>query len=1110
MNDILKEKDGVVIPVEISATMIQQQYYLSFVRDIKERKKAQGILSGEKEVMEMIATAKPLKEILHKIALNYEAVCEDSICSILLLNKDKTGLLHGTGPSLPEAYNNQIDGIPIGPKNGSCGTAVFRKERVIVADIANDPLWENISDSPLSHGLRACWSNPIFGRDYEVLGTFGIYSRVVRHPEAEELVQVDRASNLIRIAIERYRNEIELKESEGKFRTLVERVSDAFVALDRNWNYTYVNKKAGELFGRDPVYLVGKNVWKEFPEAIGSVFHEAYIQAMKEQKQMTIFEYFPTFGKWFENNLYPSPEGLSVYFKDITRQKLAEQKILKSNRLYYFLSQFNQMIVYARNEKTLFQEACKIAVNIGEFRMAWIGLVNEETLNVEPLIYDGAELGYLSEIQVKADNSVEEGQGPSGVAITLGKTIACNDIETDPKMAFWKTAALKRNYQSNVALPIKKFGKVIGTFTLYADTKDFFDEEEIALLESATQNISFALEVFEKDAMQNKAEHELIKSNKLFQNLVENIPGVYWVKNLDTSETVYISPSYETIWGRKCEEHYMYPESFNDSLHPDDKELFFEAYQNIAITGKTSLTYKIIRPEGTIRWISEKAKVLVGTDGAKLEYGYAEDITERKMVEIELAESENRLKTILQNEPECVKLMDEEGCLLDMNPAGLAMIEADNFDMVRGAKVINIINEPYRAAYTQLIEDVFKGKDVQAEFTITGLKGTRRWLETHAVPFRNADGKIISLLAVTRDITKRKMAEENEKLLTQKLLKGAEIAHFGFLDWNFITNEMILSQQANSIFGIKEDQIIPATFMREVIHPEDMILVHQRLELAKDGSKDFNLDHRIVWPDGSIRWVNTRAELGRDETGIPIRLFGTILDVTEQKKAELQIKNYNEQLHLLTTHLQNIREEERTRIGREIHDELGQQLTAIKMDVAWILKNTLDKSEAISKKLKNIIELLDGSNQSVRKILNELRPATLDNYGLPEAMEWHIQQFTASSGIPVEITFSKRDLEFDEDFATNIFRIFQESLTNIMRYAKAKKVLISLKVINQVTALNIEDDGVGFDTVVLQNKNTFGILGMRERVRALDGKFEITSTPGKGTIICISLPRRKS
>ncbi|KAA9040493.1 PAS domain S-box protein [Ginsengibacter hankyongi] len=1103
---LLKRKNGNTVLVEINATLLPNGYYLSFVRNIKERKKNKDLLEGEKEVMEMIAIGKPLKEILHTIALNYESICENTICSILLINKEGSQLLHGAGPSLPPNYNNSIDGTFIGAEAGSCGTAAFKKQRIIVPNIASDPLWANYRHLALQHGLKSCWSSPIFDKGNKVLATFAIYSREARNPGKEELKLIDRATNMVRIALERYTNEIELKEREEKFRILVERVSDAFVALDTNWNYIYVNKKAGELLGRDPEYLVGKNIWKEFPQSIGKPFHLAYTRAMKEQRQITLSEYFPTFDKWFENNLYPSPEGLSVYFKDITQQKVTEQKIVKSNRLYYFLSQFNQMIVYAGNEKTLFKEACKIAVNIGKFRMAWVGIINEKTLDLEPFVYDGMERGYLSEITVKADHSRPEGQGPSGTSIAKGKTVTCNDIETDPKMALWKSAALKRNYHSNIGLPIKKFGKVIGVFTLYADAKNFFDEEEIALLEGATRNISFALEVFEKEAMQKLAEEEIIKSNKQFQNLVENISGVYWVNNLDTHETLYISPSYETIWGRKCEDIYSNPDDFIDAVHPDDKEQVLDTYQTICKTPTINITYRIIRPDGNIRWIAAKIKIVVDSGGNKLEYGYAEDITEKKIVESELAESENRLKTILQNEPECVKLLDEKGNLLDMNPAGLAMIEADNLEMVKGKKMTNIINKPYIATFAELIENVFKGSQGKMEFEITGLKGTHRWLETHAVPLKNAAGEIISLLGVTRDITDRKVAEENEKELTQKVLKGAEIAHFGFIDWNLVTNEMNLSQQANEIYGISEEHLDYAAFIDKIVHPEDVMSVHANVELALQSVKDYNIDHRIVCPDGSIKWVNARGELYRDEAGKPMRMFGTILDITDNKNAELQIKIYNDQLRLLTNHLQNIREEERNRIGREIHDELGQQLTAIKMDVSWIHKNTTDKKEAINIKLKNIIALLDGSNQSVRKILSELRPGILDNNGLSEAMEWHAKQFTATTNIPVVITNSEKDLKFHEDIATCIFRIFQESLTNIMRYAHAKNVLISLNVINKEIIMDIQDNGIGFDASSVQGRKTFGILGMRERVRSLDGEFELTSARGKGTKISIRLP----
>ena len=800
-------------------------------------------------------------------------------------------------------------------------------------------------------------------------------------------------------------------------------------------------------------------------------------------------------------------EVLSIV-RDITLHKQADQKIIKSNRLYHFLSRFNQMIVYAGDEKMLLKEACKIAVEIGKFRMAWIGIVNKKTIELEPLVFEGAEMGYLSEIKVIADNSVPEGQGPAGLATIQGKIFACNDIETDPKMAPWKLAALKRNYHSLVGIPIRKFDEIIGTFTLYSDTKNFFDDEEIALLEGATQNISFALENLEKEAMQKKAEEELLRSHKQFQGLVENISGVYWVNNLDTHKKLYLSPSYETIWGRKCEDLFNIPTYFINTIHPGDREKFSTAYKNIVTTRHTNVIYRIVRPGGDVRWISEKANVFPDSDGSLLEYGYAEDITERKMVENELTDSENRLKTILQNEPECVKLLDKDGCLLDMNPAGLAMIEAGNLDMVKGKKLTDIIDEPYREPFKELIKNVFNGKDEQAEFSITGLKGTQRWLETHAVPFKNANGKIISLLAVTRDISKRKKAEENERQLTQKLLKGAEIANFGFVDWNLITKKINLSQQANEIYGIKEENITAEKLVNQLIHPDDKKLVNETMKSVLQGKKEYNIDHRILRPDGTLRWVNIRAELSLNDAGKPGRLFGTVLDITEQKNNELQIKTYNDQLRLLTGHLHSIREEERTRIGREIHDELGQQLTARKMDVAWIYKNTTDKKEAINCKLKNIIELLDGSNQSVRRILSELMPASLDTFGLAEAMEWHSKQFTSSTNIPVEIIFSEPDLKISREIATNIFRIFQESLTNIMRYAKATKVSVSLGVADGIIKMNIEDDGVGFNMEAVQGRKTFGILGMRERVRFLDGQFDVTSSKEKGTKISISLPSK--
>ena len=229
-------------------------------------------------------------------------------------------------------------------------------------------------------------------------------------------------------------------------------------------------------------------------------------------------------------------------------------------------------------------------------------------------------------------------------------------------------------------------------------------------------------------------------------------------------------------------------------------------------------------------------------------------------------------------------------------------------------------------------------------------------------------------------------------------------------------------------------------------------------------------------------------------------------NITEIKNAEAQVINYNKQLQELTTHLLTVREEERLRIGREIHDDLGQQLTAIKMDVAWIDKKTADDNFLVKTKLKNIIGLLDGSNQSVRRILNELKPGILDEYGLVDALEWHSKQFMDSTGIPVIIETKETEIRLDEELAICIFRVCQEALTNVARHSGAEKVLISIVIANEKITVKIEDNGKGFKVNEAQNKGSFGLIGMNERARSLNGHFEIESADGKGTIITISLP----
>jgi PAS domain S-box-containing protein len=304
---------------------------------------------------------------------------------------------------------------------------------------------------------------------------------------------------------------------------------------------------------------------------------------------------------------------------------------------------------------------------------------------------------------------------------------------------------------------------------------------------------------------------------------------------------------------------------------------------------------------------------------------------------------------------------------------------------------------------------------------------------------------------------------------------------------------------------IPEAFISNPDFWSDHIHPMDKERVLKEMDLLfKDGRHFF--EYRFMLKDGSYTWMYDESRLIYDSNGKPLEMIGYWIKINERKQAEEKIKQTNEQLRLLTTHLQKIREEERKRIGREIHDDLGQQLTAIKMDVAWVDKKIPAETTLIKSKLKNIITLLDGSNQSIRRILTELRLGILDDYGLLEALDWHGRQFAANTGIQVTISTNESEIKLSEPIAICLFRVYQEALTNISKHAHADKAIVSINISDETIFMKISDNGKGFDDHSEIKRASFGILGMKERVHSVKGNFDLSSEHGTGTKVSITIP----
>jgi PAS domain S-box-containing protein len=219
-----------------------------------------------------------------------------------------------------------------------------------------------------------------------------------------------------------------------------------------------------------------------------------------------------------------------------------------------------------------------------------------------------------------------------------------------------------------------------------------------------------------------------------------------------------------------------------------------------------------------------------------------------------------------------------------------------------------------------------------------------------------------------------------------------------------------------------------------------------------------------------------------------------------------EIRQINEQLRQLSARLEEAQEQERIRIAREIHDELGQQLTGLKMDVAWLSKKTNSLDEAIRNKFVGLLSLLDQMVVTVRRISTELRPAVLDDLGLMAAIEWHSAEFEKRFHIKVLLFLPPDDVTMPQEKATGIFRVYQEALTNIARHANAASVKTTIRINDGWLLMTIADDGRGFDQQQAQAKKTLGLIGMKERIAIIGGRYNITGNTEKGTVVSVEVP----
>ena len=582
-----------------------------------------------------------------------------------------------------------------------------------------------------------------------------------------------------------------VEEKTGELTEIFERVTDGFIALDKNFCYTYMNKKAGKLIRRDPVSMVGKNVWEEFPDAVGSDTYNAFNKAMAEQQYVSNTDHYAPLDLWQENFIYPSPNGLSIFIRDITEKKRSEKEINKVKDLADKLIDSLPGVFYFYDANRKF--------------IRWNKQFEEVTG------YAAAEIAGMHPI-------------------------------------------------------------------------DFFPEEDKSYI-------------------------------------AERIEGVFQ-KGVNDADAHFLTKTGEKI------------------------PYYFKA-------------------------------VLINYEGGPCLLGHGIDITERKRTEIELRASEQKYKL-----------------LFDSNPLSMWMLSLPDYEII-DANEVTLLQYGY-------------SKD--------------EFLKLSVLDFRPEE-----------DIEKFKAS-------TNTNFRG--IYHAGI--WRHV---------------------------------------------KKNGAIMY-VD--IVTHDILYKGQETRLVLANN--------------VTEKYIAEEKLKASYESIRTLTGHLQNVREEERLHIAREIHDELGQLLTVLKMDVSWLNKKVEPDNSFVKEKLTEILSLIDTTVKTVRRIASELRPSLLDDLGLLAAMDWHLEEFEKRSGILKELHIPETELHLPDSLKIGLFRIFQESLTNVARHSGAEKVTVTLILEDKKLILTIKDNRIGFEEKPTAAKKTLGLLGMKERTMMMGGIYSISGVKGEGTRVTVIVP----
>ncbi len=482
---------------------------------------------------------------------------------------------------------------------------------------------------------------------------------------------------------------------------------------------------------------------------------------------------------------------------------------------------------------------------------------------------------------------------------------------------------------------------------------------------------------------------------------------------------------------------------------------------------------------------------------------------ERKRVQEKLV----LYREIFANSSDAIAIIDPQGHYLEQNAAHRALLGYSDAELHGKTPASHLGDE----TFARIVGELAGKGSYRGEVTSRTKSGSMLEIDLSAFAVRNDAGDPVCYVGIKRDITERRRAEEERGRLARSFQLLLDSTGEGIYGVDLHGRCTFINKAGAEMLGYQPEEVLGKD-MHDLIHhhrpdgspyPRDACRIYR----AFRNRQGCHVDDEMLWRRDGTPFPAEYFSYPIVEKDITTGAVVTFTDITERRRAEAEREEALRQLRALSRRLETVREEERTRIARELHDELGVMLTCLKIDLSQLnravsMVDTHAVRVHLQDKILSMMQPIDNTIALVQRLVTDLRPGVLDDLGLVAALEWLAQEFHKRTGIACVFRSSLEDVEIDREQATTAFRICQEALTNVARHARATEVTVCLEQTSRRLLLEVKDNGRGIPAEKVSDAQSLGLLGMRERAERLGGTVIVTGRPGEGTTVTVSLPRR--